>query len=61
MKVLSSKNRAVGTGPAGPASAGPILQANENSSLNLNFTEQTYNCTILNSDRSLINIRNSFQ
>ena len=31
-------HRAVGTGPAGPATAGPILQANENAQLNFTVT-----------------------
>ena len=30
--------RAIGTGPAGPAVVGPILQANENSQLNFTAT-----------------------
>ena len=30
--------RAVGAGPAGPATAGPILQANENAQLNFTVT-----------------------
>ena len=31
-------NRAVGAGQAGPATAGPILQANENAELNFTVT-----------------------